>query len=171
MTKHFLDFKLKVIEFYLEGNGYDRTAEHFKLGHSVVRRWIKRYQYHGIDGIKGKSSQRRYTLEFKWQVLTHMVDNHLSTEETAAFFNIPTSTTVLRWKTLYKRYGKIALLPRKKGQPIQMNTPKEMTSKIDANKTKKELLEELAYLRAENDVLKKYQEIALEERQQRRKRK
>lgn len=59
---------------------------------------------------------------------------------------------------LYVQHGISRLKPHKKGRPRMTNHPLE--PKPSDQMTEKELREELAYLRAENAVLKKLEALA-----------
>lgn len=91
-------------------------------------------------------------------ILSHMAKHSLSARETAAIFNIPTFTTILEWKNIMDIHGIKALAPKKKGRPT-LNKKKTELPKNDKDKSVKELLKELEYLRAENACLKKLQEL------------
>ncbi len=158
MAKYSLDFKLNVINFYLEGNGFLSTAKHFSIDTSQVRHWCSAYQLHGIEGIKPRKSKAIYSLELKIHILSHMAKHSLSTRETAALFNIPTFTTIREWKNIADIHGIKALAPKKKGRPTLAKKKTELP-KNDKDKSVKELLKELEYLRAENACLKKLQEL------------
>lgn len=158
MAKYSLDFKLNVINFYLEGNGFLSTAKHFSIDTSQVRHWCSAYQLHGIEGIKPRKSKAIYSLELKMHILSHMAKHSLSIRETAALFNIPTFTTLWEWKNIMDIHGIKALAPKKKGIPTLTKKKTELP-KNDKDKSVKELLKELEYLRAENACLKKLQEL------------
>ena len=167
MAKYSLDFKLEVISFYLSGYGYTSTANHFNILNSAVRNWVKRYKYHGIKGIEPRRSKLKYTAEFKYHVLIYMKTHNLSQREVAAYFNIPTTSSILKWQTLFKQGGFEALKPRKKGPPNKMKRPKKPDNRTEQEKLIDQLQEELAYLRVENAVLKKFQEMDEKEERQR----
>ncbi len=169
MAKYSLDFKLEVISFYLNGNGYTSTANHFDILHSAVRKWVKLYQYHGVKGVEPRRSKLKYTAEFKYHVLIYMKAHNLSQQEVAAYFNIPTTSSILEWQTLFKQGGFEALKPRKKGRSNKMKRPKKPDNRTEQEKLIDQLQEELAYLRVENAVLKKFQEMDEKEERQRQK--
>lgn len=54
MSKYSNEFKVKVIEFYQKENyGVKYVADYFNiLSKELLRRWIKKYEKHGISGIK-----------------------------------------------------------------------------------------------------------------------
>ncbi len=170
MTKYNFDFKFKVIQFYLTGKGYCSTADYFNIDQSTVKKWVKLYQYHGQSGLEPRSSKQSYSTEFKHHVLQFMSDNHYSAREAAAYFNIPAFTSILEWQSLFEQGGLVALEPRKKGRPKKMRLPKKADNRTEQEKLIDQLQAELAYLRAENDVLKKLQELDEKEEMLRRKR-
>lgn len=79
-------------------------------------------------------------------------------------FNLKTHAQVLDWLHQYQQYGIDGLKPKPKGRPKQMLKPKIPQIKLsqeDRNKTQEQLLEELAYLRAEVALLKKRRALRL----------
>lgn len=169
MAKYTFDFKLKVVKFYLKGNGYCSTSDHFGVDQSAVRKWVKAYQYHGQSGIQPRTTKRLYSVEFKHYVLKFMSDHYYSAREAASYFNIPAFTSVLEWQSLFEQGGLSALKSRKKGRPKKMRLPKKPDNRTEQEKLIDQLQAELAYLRAENDVLKKFQELDTKEEALRRK--
>ena len=55
-----VQFKLDTLQFMLEtGTSYQETAEQFRLNHpSLIHRWMKEFNEHGIEGLKPKSKGR-----------------------------------------------------------------------------------------------------------------
>ena len=51
-----------------------------------------------------------------------MKTHNLSQREVAAYFNIPTTSSILEWQTLFKQGGLAALKPRKKARPNKLKT-------------------------------------------------
>ena len=96
-----------------------------------------------------------------------MKTHNLSQREVAAYFNIPTTSSILEWQTLFKQGGLAALKPRKKARPNKMKRPKKPDNRTEQEKLIDQLQEELAYLRVENAVLKKFQEMDEKEERQR----
>nr|WP_077928970.1 helix-turn-helix domain-containing protein [Wohlfahrtiimonas populi] len=98
-----------------------------------------------------------------------MSDHYYSVREAAAYFNIPAFTSVLEWQSLFEQGGLTALEPRKKGISQKMKRPKKPDNRTEQEKLIDKLQAELAYLRAEYDVLKKFQELDAKEEALRRK--
>jgi len=156
MTKYDEQFKLSVVQKYLDGlGGYKAIAKQHGLDHELFRRWVLRFQAHGVDGLKKKFTH--YSAEFKLSVLQHMWDNGLSCGQAAALFNIRSPAVLSVWESEYRRAGLEALAARPRGRPKSMSAvPPQPEQKPDDDKrTREELLAELDHLRMENAYLKK----------------
>lgn len=100
-------------------------------------------------------SDQTYTGDFKVNVVEYMRNTSLSARQTAAYFNIPSYTTVCNWERIYLEEGIDALYKDYRGRP------KGMSDKIKNNKTAKktdaneDLIAEVQRLRMENAYLKK----------------
>ncbi|MFI9655287.1 helix-turn-helix domain-containing protein, partial [Guyparkeria sp. GHLCS8-2] len=88
----------------------------------------------------------------------------------SAAFNIATPATLLQWQRAFAEGGMAALDPKRRGRPPKMAKHKPHTPplpqrrKAPENMTPKELNDELEYLRAENDYLKKLKALVQEKR-------
>ncbi|EKT4539883.1 transposase, partial [Pseudomonas putida] len=77
MGKYTEQFKLTAITAYLDGsNGFRKVAQHLGIDFSLLRRWVASYQAN--NGIGPGSHGRRYTSDFKQQVLSYMHEHRLS---------------------------------------------------------------------------------------------
>lgn len=53
-------FKKKAVDLYLkEGLGYETVAKELGISHSMVRRWVKRYEQDGIQGLEEKRGKAK----------------------------------------------------------------------------------------------------------------
>ena len=161
MSKYSNEFKLKVIEFYQKENyGVKYVADYFNIpSKELVRRWIKKYENHGISGII-KNQKSSYDGKFKQSVVEYMHDNRLSCAETAFHFNIGNGDIVDKWERIYYEEGPQALYEERRGRK------KNMSSKPRKKKLSKEIEEALIAenqrLRMENAYLKKLQALVQE---------
>lgn len=152
MAKYDERFKLSAVERYLAQEGGSKAiAASLGIDHSHLRRWVAAYQNHGPAGLAKKHSH--YDAEFKLRVLSHARRDGLSDREVAGLYDIRGAGSIGRWRAQYDEHGMGALKPRPKGRrPMQHKPPPEPVSE---KMTLEELQKELAYLRAENDYLKK----------------
>ncbi|MBU5254597.1 helix-turn-helix domain-containing protein [Tissierella praeacuta] len=164
MTKFNLEVKKKFVEL-IESNKYSIHMAFQELGisRSVAKRWWKRYEIHGLEGLSMKSGT--YTGEFKLYVVKYMHENHLSVNEATAIFGIPGDATLLKWKRIYYEEGESGLFTNNRGRTCKDDMTKDGKVKLDANshigETEEELELEVKRLRAESCLLKKL--IALKE--------
>lgn len=156
--KHTTQSKLSAVQRYLDGpHGYTILARELGLSTTALRNWVARYQRHGVAGLSARAWSR-HSDKFKVSVLKHMWDNGLSFRETAVEFNLSNSKLVVQWARRHKngafdqaRCSKVSDMM--KPRPPAVTTP-------DENRSQKELIRELEYLRAENAVLKKLKALA-----------
>lgn len=156
MTKYSEQFKLAVVQEYLSGaGGYQTVARQYGLDFAMLRRWVKWFVSHGMDGLKKKPAQ--YTAQFKLSVLQAIWDTTLSYRQACAQFNIRNPGILATWERAYACHGMDGLQPRPRGRPTTMTTPtdKPVTPAQDDKRTREELLAELNDLRMENAYLKK----------------
>jgi transposase len=156
MAKYTEDFKLAVVQRYIEGTmGYKLVADQFNIrNRSLVTRWVGFFRVHGKDGLKAKRDS--YDAAFKLSVLQHMWDNELSKGQAATTFNIRGHSTVGTWERAYRLGGIEALQPpriRKPKMQPEQNKPEPI--EVEDKRSREELLNELLYLRAEVAYLKK----------------
>ncbi len=155
--RYSLEVRYAVVSHYLAGNdGTQRTAQRFGVERTSVRRWVRAWQLHGIDGITWKND--RHSPAFRISVVRAVFSEELSMREAAARFNISNESVVLHWVNVYKDSGEKGLLRIKPGRSKDMTkTPKTppLTDAVLEKLSPEELRAELHYLRAENAYLKK----------------
>lgn len=161
MSKHSKEFKLAVIKQYLTGkSGFTALATQHEINPAHLKKWVYAYQAHGHKSLsKGCAN---YSSVFKLSVLKALAQDHLSINQAAARFNIPSPSTILVWRRLYNEGGITALEPKPKGRPPMSKPFKPFvpTNKPVAQMTTEELMQELEYRRMETDYLKKLEALA-----------
>lgn len=155
MSKHHRAFKLKIAELALSESS-SAVSNRFNVTDRQVRYWTAIYRIHGAESFR--SVHKPYSQAFKAEVLKTMIENGWSLGYTSAFFDLSSPGILFQWQKLYARDGISRLKPQKKGKPVMTNN--SSSSKPVEQMTEEELREELAYLRAENDVLKKLEALA-----------
>lgn len=158
-------FKLQVVQQYLDGDvGLEVVAHQLGLDYSMLRRWVAQYRQHGPLGLR--QTRRHYSPAFKREVLERMWRDGLSIRQTEALFDIRAAGAIGRWERQYHSGGLTALEPKRTGRrPMPQKPPSPPPeSPSDDERSQEELLEELAYLRAENAYLKKLDALTREKR-------
>lgn len=163
MAKYSQEFKLEVVQYYLSGFGKKSTGNKFSIHPTYVCQWVHAYEQHGLDGLKAKKTKTVFTPEFKMKAVL-MILNGLSIHETRRQLDIRSKSQLQVWLRQYGEQGIDGLKPKPKGRTKKMTkSTNPKPSRTDQDKTQKELLEELAYLRAENAFLKKLRALRLEQ--------
>lgn len=108
---------------------------------------------------------KKYTPEYKTQVIETMRKNGMSFKEAARQFEVSSDTMVADWERIYLTEGPEGFTIERRGRGSKGRPPK-LTKAVE-----EDLLAEVQRLRAENAYLKNLQALVLEdERHQRKKR-
>ncbi|BDP60054.1 hypothetical protein EfmJHP38_09920 [Enterococcus faecium] len=108
MRKYTFVFKKKVVSDYLNNEGgYKYLAHKYQINRTLVRHWVRIYNYHGWEGLVGGG--KSYTTKFKLDVIEYMETNGLSIQETAKKFNIGSNRTLSKWIEQYEEGGASSL--------------------------------------------------------------
>jgi len=157
MAKYETKFKHEVVQRYLSDGGSAKgVGKEYRLDQSTVRRWVQSYRHHGLNGLNKKFEH--YSAEFKLSVLKRMKKERMSYREVEAVFNLRGCGTVSRWERLYHEQGLDGLKPKPKVRPTMMKPKLPVPApqkKADETRSRKDLEDEVEYLRAEVAYLKK----------------
>ena len=106
---------------------------------------------------------KRYTPEFKQQVIETMLKENLSYRETERQFGVVRSR-ITAWERIYLTEGPEGFAIERRGRGSKGRPPKQLPEEIE-----EDLLAEVQRLRAENAYLKNLQALALEDERRRHK--
>ena len=123
--------------------------------------------YYLIDGVifmsKGRTN-KRYTAEFKKNVVETMRKENLSYSETAKMFGVSNHSTITKWERIYLTEGPEGFNIERRGRG-STGRPRKLSPKAE-----EDLLDEVQRLRAENEYLKNLQALVLERERRQQKR-
>ena len=173
MAKYSFEFKRKVVQEYLNGNGgYDYLAKKHNISSSTcLKEWVAKYKELGNDGLLRSRQNKNYSLQFKLFVVELYLSSEVSYQELALSQGINNPSLIAHWVNDFRIAGPDALRPKKKGRKKTLNT-RESKKSSTANKENptftsaehvKELEDELLKLRIENAYLKELRRLRLEE--------
>lgn len=165
MARYDEQFKLKAVQQYLGGDAsYREVATVYGIEFSQLRRWVASYEAHGRSGLARKSGG--YAVQLKLEVLDRARSVGLSDRQLAALYDIRSTGQIGKWREQYDAGGLGALQPQRRGRRSMPppKAPPDPSHEPDEKPPHKELLEELAYLRAENAYLKKVKALIEAER-------
>ena len=162
MSKYSSEFKLKIVQQYLEGKvGYLTLTQLYGVDPRNIANWVKLYEQHGAESLAKRHTN--YSVEFKLNVLKKHFENSWSNQETSAYFNIPSPSLIGVWLRLYNQGGETTLEPKPKGRRPVKRTSKDIQTllKKPINElSHEELLQRVHYVEAENAYLKKLEALA-----------
>ena len=156
MFKYSEELKMEIVLAHKnKGLSARFLAKIYEPDRKLIEQWIAQYELNG----KFTEPTRHFSGEFKLKVLNYQQEHHLSDLRTALLFGITNKATVGTWRRKYLAGGKEALF-QKQGRYSKM--PKKS---LIPNKPREEWTEqeELAYLRMENEYLKKYLALVQED--------
>ena len=148
--KYTKEFKLECIRKYKNGEYIEYPPDVKRKGFcDQLWTWIKIYDSLGEVGLE----HGRPTLDINQRLeLIRRVEDGESYNTSALSAGIK-ADLLIRWHNIYLESGIDGLKSLKRGRtPMAKKKP---IKKDDSKKTKEEILEELEYLRAENEYLKK----------------
>ena len=158
MSKYSEEFKLKIALDYIEKHiSPEQQEKAYGVSSSQIRQWIAQYKLNG----KFTKPTRHFSGEFKLKVLNYQQEHHLSDLQTALIFGITNHGTICAWRKKYITGGTEALF-QKQGRRSKMPKKSLIPNKPREEWTKDE---ELAYLRMENEYLKKLTALIQEDKQ------
>ena len=124
MAKYSFEFKQKVVQEYLNGEGgYVFLATKYKIANKcVLQNWVNAYKRLGSDGLLRSRKQKAYPFEFK----LHMIELYLTTEvsyqELSLSVGMNNPSLIAKWVNDYRIAGPDALREKRKdGDPRWQN--------------------------------------------------
>ncbi|WP_194091718.1 helix-turn-helix domain-containing protein [Vibrio hibernica] len=157
MSKYTRELKLCIAQRCLDGESSGTLAKEFSIDSKQIRYWASVYLIHGTSSFLPLHYNNK--VDFKLSVLKSMWENNWSIRQTSAAFNLSSPGTISVWLKYYNQSGIQGLHSRPKGRPSMKSQSNKRPTKSDEEMSLDELKEELVYLRAENAVLKKLEEL------------
>ena len=160
------EFKRKAIELFYQGE-WPKTPKGVRTDtfHRQIRDWVKLERLHGSDINKCRGTNKYWSPKEKFELVCQVLSGQgLRSVAIVAGIN---SGQLYQWVHKYKTLGYNGLINKSKGRPPK-DCKMKVTKTISPRKLKESEYEELirlraeiAYIKAENEVIKK--EIALRE--------
>ena len=173
MAKYSYEFKLKVVQEYLNSKGgYESIAKQNNIpDKKQVRVWVNAYKEFGSDGLMRSRQNKNYSFQFKLYVVELYLSSEVSYRELALSQGINNSSLIVRWVNDFRIAGPDALRPKQKGRKktLDIKKFKKPSNPIEEKPVDtsaehvKELEDELLKLRIENAYLKELRRLRLEE--------
>ncbi len=173
MAKYSYEFKKKVVQAYLNGEGgYKYLAQKYNVpAFNNIKKWINSYKEFGDEGLMRSRQNKNYSFQFKLSVVELYLSREVSYQELALSQGINNPSLIARWVNDFRIAGPDALRSKKKGRKKTLGTDKKNDSIKRTRETPvdtsaehiKELEDENLRLRIENAYLKELRRLRLEE--------
>ena len=170
MAKYDFEFKKKVVEAYLRGEGgYQILSKKFGLKSTrQIGYWVKAYKKFGDEGLKVLENGRVYPFELKLLVVESYLKGNGSYSELGLKYEILNHRVIGSWVKKFKKDGPEALKNPQEGREYTVNYHQKRPTKSKKQKNIseeafKKLEEENYHLRMENDFLKAVRRLNLED--------
>lgn len=171
MAKYSYEFKLKVVQEYLNGEGScNYLSKKYNIpAKSNIEKWVAVYKKFGNDGLMRSRENNNYSFQFKLHMVELYLSSEVSYQELALSQGILNPELLVKWVNDFRNAGPDALRPKKKGRKKTLgiknnSTPSIENKSIDTSAERiKELEDELLKLRIENAYLKELRRLRLEE--------
>ena len=161
------EFKKKAVELYRQGKWIDAPNDiiNLKNFHDMIVRWHHLEESNTSDCLKHYGTNKKWSPEEKYELVARVIAGDTITS--VAYTVGINSGLLAQWIRKYKIWGYNGLVDRKKGRKPKDPTVKKMNVNNPRELEESEYEElirlraENAYIKAENEVIKK--EIALRE--------
>lgn len=174
MAKYSFEFKLKIVQEYLEGKGGTPylTKKYSLKSDRQARDWINAYKEFGEEGLLRKRQNNNYSVQFKLNAIELYQTSEMSYREVANLLEINNYSLIAGWMRKFRTEG-INGLSKAKGRPPTV-TKKDVKKKVLPNETSeernriKELEKQVRSLQIEIAFLKELRKLRKQEAQVRR---
>ena len=175
MAKYSFEFKLKIVQEYLNGKGgYKFLSKKYGVpNHEQLMVWVSNYKTFGEKGLLRIRTNNNYSVQFKKDAIELYLTTEISYRELALDLEMTNPSLIASWVRAFRAEG-IEGLSKPKGRPPQMKNDKK---KIKASKKSslpsenkdleriKELENQVLSLQIQNAFLKEWRSLQVKENQ------
>lgn len=161
MSKLTREDKIEIYERRLKGETISSIAKSFNMNKSNIKYLISLIKKHGYDVLKN-GKNRFYSKDFKLQTINRVLYNNETIKQVAIDIGLSSSGILCNWLSKFMENG-YNVVENKKGRKHKSMTKPKKNNKVLTEKEKiKQLEEEVLYLKAENEYLKKLRALVQE---------
>ena len=161
MSKLTRENKIEIFERRKMGETIPSLAKAFDVQESNIKYLIALIEKYGYDILR-KDKNRAYSKDFKLQIINRILINHESVNSVAIDIGLASDGILHNWLSKFKENG-YNVVENKKGRKTKPMTKPKKNDKILSEKEKiKQLEDEILYLKAENEYLKKLRALVQE---------
>ena len=161
MSKLTRENKIEIFERRKMGETIPSLAKAFDVQESNIKYLIALIEKYGYDILR-KDKNRAYSKDFKLQIINRILINHESVISVAIDIGLTSSGILDNWLSKFKE-NEYNVIEKKKGRkPKSMTKPKKNNKTLSEKEKIKQLEDEILYLKAENEYLKKLRALVQE---------
>ncbi|WP_315336448.1 IS3 family transposase [Fusobacterium pseudoperiodonticum] len=161
MSKLTREDKIKIYERRKNGETIPSLAKAFDVQESNIKYLIALIEKHGYDILRN-GKNRIYSKEFKLQTINRILINNESINSVAIDIGLASNGILHNWLSKFKE-NEYNVVEKKKGRKPKSMTKLKKNDKTLSEKEKiKQLEDEILYLKAENEYLKKLRALVQE---------
>ena len=175
MAKYSFEFKLKIVQEYLNRKGGYKflSKKHGIPDHTQLMKWVANYKAFGETGLLRIKANNAYSVQFKKDAIELYLTTEISYRELALKLGMTNSSLIVKWVQAFRAEG-IEGLSKPKGRPPQMKNDKKKTnaskkSSLPAENKDleriKELENQVLSLQIQNAFLKEWRSLQVKENQ------
>ena len=161
MSKLTIKDKIEIYERRKKGETISSLTKAFDVNESNIRYLIALIKKHGYDILR-KDKNRTYSKVFKLQIINRILINHESINSIALDTGLIFSGILNNWLSKFKENGYNVIEKKKGRKPKSMTKPKKNNKTLSEKEKIKQLEDEILYLKAENEYLKKLRALVQE---------
>ena len=159
MSKLTREDKIEIYERRLKGETISSLAKSFNIHESNIKYLIALIGKYG-NNILRKSKNRAYSKEFKLQAINRILINHESIN--SVDIGLISAGVLHNWLSKFKENGYNVVEKKKGRKPKSMTKTKNNDKELSEKEKIKKLEDEIIYLKAENEYLKKLRALVQE---------
>ena len=128
-SKHGEAVRLRAVQMFGEGYGYNSVASVLGISRYTVRQWWRKCHSIGVEGVlQVGGPSLSYSYEVKLAAAKAVVDEGATMVDAMERFGIRSHSSLRRWCKAYREGGPETLRPKPKGRPRgSKSTPETLT--------------------------------------------
>ncbi|WP_338937983.1 IS3 family transposase [Fusobacterium pseudoperiodonticum] len=161
MSKLTREDKIKIYERRKKGETIPSLAKNFDVQESNIKYLVDLIEKHGYDILR-KDKNRTYSKDFKLQIINRILISQESINSVALDIGLVSPGILHNWLSKFKENGYNVVEKKKGRKPKSMTKPKKNDKILSEKEKIKQLEDEILYLKAENEYLKKLRALVQE---------
>ncbi|WYW08004.1 IS3 family transposase [Fusobacterium nucleatum] len=161
MSKLTREEKIEIFERRKMGETISSLAKAFNIRESNIKYLIALIKKYGYNILR-EDKNRVYSKDFKLQAINRILINHESINSVAIDIGLTSNGILHNWLSKFKENGYNVVEKKKGRKPKSMTKPKKNDKELSEKEKIKKLEDEIIYLKAENEYLKKLRALVQE---------